>query len=202
MLRVLIYGPSGWDVEQDALLKHDVEVCAHVTSRDELIEASAEAKVEVALLLLDEADDRQSWKQLAEPLKSRGICVVAAINGADTHPKTYLDEGFDAVVPQTAEIAVLSDALWSAHWGFRACQDVAKQLVEARGQMERGRLIEQAKTIMASQMGITEAAALRTLRREARNRRRSMEDLAKIVLQAHDLIADEGLLEPSQPESE
>ncbi len=124
-------------------------------------------------------------RELIEHLEAQGIAVVIMSPSAATNAHTILLEGASAVVPRDVSAAGLACALWSAHHQAGMRHHLLAQVEKLRSETQMRKVIDQAKAIIGQQSQISEGEALRNLRREARNRRRPMHELAQIVVDAH-----------------
>ncbi len=119
---------------------------------------------------------------------SRAVLMLADSLSAELW---HLIENHDRVTLCDARCAeALAMALWSTH--FQACRrERLHSRVEALEQkLEQTKLIGQAKSILAAHLNVSEAAALSRLRAQARRTRRSMHELAKIVVEVHPFLPE------------
>jgi len=115
-----------------------------------------------------------------------GVCVV--VDDGVSLANQYLSNGADSAAFAGESAAVLAVALFAAHNAAVVRRNLRTRVAELERKLEQTKIINQAKSILAEQMGIGEGAALRHLRHEARNQRRSMSDLAQVIIEARRLI--------------
>lgn len=125
----------------------------------------------------------QSWSQ-------RGVCLVV-IDSAEIPLATSpgLPDGVDGFVLRGSRAADLACAIWSAHGAYRKRLELSRQLAELELKFRERKLVDQGKAILAEFLGVSELEAMRHLRREARNRRRTMSQMAQTLIDARDIIA-------------
>lgn len=76
---------------------------------------------------------------------------------------------------------------------FNAFSRMARELEEARGELENRKVIERAKGILMKSRGLSEEAAYALLRRTAMNQNRKLADVAQSLVTAADLLGPGGL---------
>lgn len=192
--------PQTWDMLQP----HGVNVVERFRPLPERLTLDHTARIDAALLDLEgfDADQRAT---LIATCKDQGVAaVVVTTGGSNPAPVQSLDEGADAVVPRESGPAEVACALWSASRQAAACRQLRRRVETLEQKLESRRLIEQAKSIIAEVLRISEADALRHLRKEARDRRRPMQELARIVIVARQIMppADEDNGTETEPSKE
>jgi len=120
--------------------------------------------------------------------KGRRIAVVALTDGKRPAHGVLQHSGVDGVVSVDATDDDLACALWSAHQHVTARGRISEELESLRTETAQRRVVDHAKSIIAERSNISEADALRKLRREARNRRRPMHELATVVVDAQNIL--------------
>ena len=129
------------------------------------------------------------WGLRIAELQDQGVCVVGIAGPKTQRPwQQYSEEDLDGVVPAQCGAGELACALWSAHRQFELRRVLAQRVTELECKLQHRKWIEQAKSVLSEMMNITESDALRHLRREARNQRRQMHELARVVVEARDLF--------------
>jgi AmiR/NasT family two-component response regulator len=113
-----------------------------------------------------------------------GICLVVTQEAA-VSSRELLAAGIDSLGFTDHSPALLAVAAFTAHKIAETRRSLKRQVSELEEKLERNRVIQQAKSILAEQMKITEGTALRHLRKEARDQRRTMWELAQVVNEAH-----------------
>ena len=113
-----------------------------------------------------------------------GVCLCLS-HEASVASREWLVAGVDSLGFTDNSPAMLAVAAFTAHNCAVMRRTLKKQVSELEEKLERNRLIQQAKSILAEQLRITEGAALRHLRKEARDQRRTMWELARVINEAH-----------------
>lgn len=142
------------------------------------------------VLELDALSIQQRRAAIAN-LQQHKVCVIGLLGmPCDCPWQEILEEDLDGLVTVGCGAMDLACALWSAQ---RQCElrHVLTQRVEGlQFALQRRKRIEHAKAVIAETLSITEADALKHLRREARNRRRPMHDVASVVIEAHEILCN------------
>lgn len=99
-----------------------------------------------------------------------------------------IKQGFDGIIPAGAGTREIDCALAMARHHTERCRGLNQRVAELERKLEDRILIERAKGIIASRAQIGEEEALRRLRREARNQRRSMREIAERLLEAERML--------------
>ena len=115
---------------------------------------------------------------------ARKVPVVAVADRAKPECRQLLEAGADALLVSTAAVQDVAYCLWSVVHRTGARRNLEQQYSELEQQITRTKLIAKAIEIIARQAQIPESAAMRSLRAEARNQRRSMEELAQAIIDA------------------
>lgn len=76
---------------------------------------------------------------------------------------------------------------------FNAFSHMARELEEARGELENRRTVERAKGILMRSRGLSEEAAYALLRKTAMNQNRKLADVAQSLVTAAELLGPGGL---------
>jgi response regulator NasT len=76
---------------------------------------------------------------------------------------------------------------------FNAFSRMARELEEARGELESRKLVEKAKGILMKSRGLSEEQAYALLRKTAMNQNRKLADVAQSLVTAADLLGPGGL---------
>ncbi len=124
-----------------------------------------------------------------------GVCV--ALGQTSESVRAWFSAGADAVAFTDQADALLAVAVHTAHNSGLIRRRLNERVSELEKKLEVTRLVNQAKSIMAKQLGIPEAEALKRLRQESRNLRRPMVDLAKVIIDAEAIVT--GTLRTSTP---
>ncbi|MBL9093847.1 MAG: ANTAR domain-containing protein [Planctomycetaceae bacterium] len=148
----------------------------------------------------DVVDDRQAElrKLIGAAIASqRGVCVVLHDDVATA--LELLAAGADSVAFLSESAPALAVAIYNAHNGGAVRRALACRVTELERKMEQTKLIHQAKNILAEQLKVSDAAAMRHLRHEARNQRRSMADIARVILESHRIMSRIANPQPERP---
>ena len=125
--------------------------------------------------------------ELVTALKEKRIPILAVVAGGQA--LSCLASWADAVVePSPGSNVTL--ALWSLYVHRANVDRLKDQILALKGSIAQRKRIAQVVSIIAKQSGISESEALKNLRREARQKRRSMHELATIVIEAHQIVAN------------
>jgi response regulator NasT len=76
---------------------------------------------------------------------------------------------------------------------FNAYSRMARELEEARGELESRKVIDRAKGILMTSRGMSEAEAYQLLRKTAMNQNRKLVDVAQGLVTAADLLGKGGI---------
>ena len=76
---------------------------------------------------------------------------------------------------------------------FNAFSRMARELEEARGELENRKVVDRAKGILMKSRGLSEADAYALLRKTAMNQNRKLADVAQSLVTAADLLGPGGL---------
>jgi AmiR/NasT family two-component response regulator len=141
-----------------------------------------------ALLALDLLISPQRREAICH-FQRQGIPVVGIAGPGCARPwQEYLEDDVDGLVTADCTAAEIGCALWTAHRQFELRRVLAQRVEELQLTLGRRKRIEQAKAVIAEMLKITESEALKHLRREARNRRRPMHELAHVVIEARGIL--------------
>lgn len=130
--------------------------------------------------------------ELANTLRlhcERADCVLGMTSSADPQQwQRLLQLGLDGIVPAGAESHEIRCAVASARYQAGRSRGLRKRVEELERKLEDRILIERAKGIIATRAQIGEEEALQRLRREARNQRRTMREIAQRLIDAERML--------------
>lgn len=208
MLRVAIYLANGDEETIEGLEAFDIDIVRGPVptgkSRRRKIERSPDAVLVAQGILSSSAFPRRSrhWN-------NRSVSVVVLADESTDGPTSHLPGdcrfpillqlGVDAIVPRGCGPAAVAAALWSAHHQKGRTRTLIAELDTLRAKVEQRKTIDRAKSIIAEQLGISEAEALRRLRHQARNQRRSMHELSTALIEAHQLLSPPATVSLTSP---
>jgi AmiR/NasT family two-component response regulator len=131
--------------------------------------------------------DRECLFLAFSKLRQHNICLVALCPISEASPG-FDDLDWDGVVVSTGGKAQIS-ALYCAFRQWKARKQLEQKVAELDHKLEETRVVGRAKAIMAEQLGVSERTALDQLRREARKRRKTMYELAEVIINAQEIIS-------------
>jgi len=187
-LRVAVHLP--WDNGQlDSLLaRHGIDVVDRLTAMRQIQRPRASGEVDVILIdrqFLDQA----ATEMLIERWRSNPTAIVVFGDPESPPSRESLQRGADAVVSLAAGADAVACAIWSAYYQVVRRHQLASELKTLQAKTQQRTVVDRAKSIIAERSGISESAALRKLRKEARDRRRPMHELAQVVIEAHAIMS-------------
>ena len=184
-LRGTIYfkGPAPQSIQ--GLPDFGIQVVSSLQAIRQVHEIDNGQVVDVCLLGLDALKpvDRKSFVARCQ---ETDIGVVLCGSIPFSQIRDYVREGAASLIPAMASAAEIACALWSAHWQTVANGELRKELHLLRSEIEDQRRVERAVSLISCELGCTQEDARRRLRREARNRRQKVLDIAAII-QAHEI---------------
>lgn len=173
---------------QKELEQFAIEVTVRRLGEGRVSTSDSIGQFEVAVLELDAMSAQQRHEAIAD-FQRQGTCVVGLAGPACERPwQEHLEDDLDGVVTLDCSSLDLACAVWSAHRQFELRRVLAQRVEELQLTLGRRKRIEQAKAVIAEMLEITESEALKHLRREARNRRRPMHELAHVVIEAREIL--------------
>ncbi|MBI4728020.1 MAG: response regulator [Acidobacteria bacterium] len=98
--------------------------------------------------------------------------------------------GVGAYLVKPATEAQLAAAVKLAASRFSEFQTLRKEVEDLREALEARKLLERAKGVLVSRLGLSEEEAFRRIQKAARDRRLPMAEMARSVIQAEDLFSD------------
>jgi hypothetical protein len=101
----------------------------------------------------------------------------------------WMSVGADAMACCDSPPAMIALAILTAYNAGAVRKTCAGRIRDLESKLEQTRMLNHAKSLIARQLGVSEHEALQRLRKEARNQRRPMADLARIVIEANRIIA-------------
>lgn len=179
-------------ISSQELVPYGIEIVGCAKSHQDLAERNGNGGVDAALVSLDGMgpDER---REAVGRLTSQEICVVGMTSDTGAAGLCeLLDDGVEGLVGLASGAPDVARTLWSAQRRFVARRALQQELESLQRSLKNRKVIEQAKAIIAELRGITESEALRHLRREARNRRRSMHELAQVLIEARQILEPAG----------
>ena len=153
------------------------------------------AEIEPDVIVIDlgnpNRDMLESMFQLSRAVK-RPIAMF--VDRSDPHSnEAALDAGGAADVIDGLRKERVKPILDMAISRFNAFSRMARELEEARGELENRKVVDRAKGILMKSRGLSEADAYALLRKTAMNQNRKLADVAQSLVTAADLLGPGGL---------
>jgi hypothetical protein len=189
-----------WRFERSSQIRTDLErfgiiIAATLSDGDSFAEAAARYGCDVLLVEQDPLHERNEsgttsdWKLQFENLvaaarsSGAGICVV--FPGESESVCELLSLGADSLAFTDQSAALLAVAVFTAQNCAMMRSFLNRQVHDLEEQLQQNRTVQQAKAILAERLKITETEALRHLRKQARDQRTPMRQLAEAVIAVH-----------------
>lgn len=119
--------------------------------------------------------------------------IAMFVDRADTASiEAAVDAGVSAYIVDGLRKERVKPILQMAISRFNAFSRMARELEEARGELEGRKLIERAKGILMKSRGLSEEDAYALLRKTAMNQNRKLADVAQSLVTAADLLGPGG----------
>lgn len=152
------------------------------------VELAREHRPDLALLdmRMPEMDGLEAGKIIYEELHIP-IVVVSAYSDRE-----FVDSasqiGVFGYLLKPVSLDTLRVSISVAWKRFVEKQELANEVGQLEKKLEERKVIERAKGLIMEQLRLSEADAMRRLQKQARDSRRPMVDLARSVIEAHDLL--------------
>ncbi len=153
------------------------------------------AEIEPDVIVIDlgnpNRDMLESMFQLSRAVK-RPIAMF--VDRSDTQSiEASVEAGVSAYVIDGLRKERVKPILDMAISRFNAFSRMARELEEARGELENRKVVDRAKGILMKSRGLSEADAYALLRKTAMNQNRKLADVAQSLVTAADLLGPGGL---------
>ena len=119
-----------------------------------------------------------------------GLCLM--LTQSVDSAADWMSAGADSVACCDLPPAMVALAVFTAYNAGSVRSSCAGRVRDLETKLEQTRLLNHAKSLIARQLNISEHEALQRLRKESRNQRRPMADLARIVIEANRIISGNG----------
>jgi AmiR/NasT family two-component response regulator len=126
-----------------------------------------------------------------------GLCLI--LTRSVDSAADWISAGADSVACCDLPPAMVALALFTAYNAGSVRSSCAGRVRDLETKLEQTRLLNHAKSLIARQLSISEHEALQRLRKESRNQRRPMADLARIVIEANRIISGNGAADLTGP---
>ena len=122
--------------------------------------------------------------QLVDRLKSAHVGLIAIGSWEGPELGQILRGPFDAVISPTARAVDVAAAIWSVAAYLDGVTNLTNRIGLLERELEGNKWIDQARTVLAGQLQISESEALRRLQHQSRETGKAMAVLARQVLDA------------------
>lgn len=166
------------------------EVVATAADGDTALALARELRPDV--LVLDIKMPGPSGLDVAATLSAEGIrkpTVIVTAYEDESLVDRAVSVGVGAYLAKPVTQAQLSAAVKLACTRFTEFQALQDEVDSLREALEVRKLVERAKGILVSRLGLSEEEAFKRIQRTARERRVPMADMARSLIQAQDLLA-------------
>lgn len=133
------------------------------------------------------ADDPQV-RQLMQQARAADLGVCVVVHDDVRSALELLAAGADSVGFFDDAAPAFAVAVFAAHNAAVVRRTLSGRVAELERKIEQDRIVGQARSILAEQLRISETQALKQIRHEARNQRRSMADVAKVIVEAQQIL--------------
>jgi two-component system, response regulator / RNA-binding antiterminator len=153
------------------------------------------AEIEPDVIVIDlENPNRDMLENMFQLSRAVKRPIAMFVDRSDTASiEAAVDAGVSAYIIDGLRKERVKPILQMAISRFNAFSRMARELEEARGELEGRKLIERAKGILMKSRGLSEEDAYALLRKTAMNQNRKLADVAQSLVTAADLLGPGGL---------
>ena len=153
------------------------------------------AEIEPDVIVIDlENPNRDMLENMFQLSRAVKRPIAMFVDRSDTASiEAAVDAGVSAYIIDGLRKERVKPILQMAISRFNAFSRMARELEEARGELEGRKLIERAKGILMKSRGMSEEEAYALLRKTAMNQNRKLSDVAQSLVTAADLLAPGGM---------
>ncbi len=153
------------------------------------------AEIEPDVIVIDlENPNRDMLENMFQLSRAVKRPIAMFVDRSDTASiEAAVDAGVSAYIIDGLRKERVKPILQMAISRFNAFSRMARELEEARGELEARKLIERAKGILMKSRGMSEEDAYALLRKTAMNQNRKLADVAQSLVTAADLLGPGGL---------
>ena len=153
------------------------------------------AEIEPDVIVIDlENPNRDMLENMFQLSRAVKRPIAMFVDRSDTASiEAAVDAGVSAYIIDGLRKERVKPILQMAISRFNAFPRMARELEEARGELEGRKLIERAKGILMKSRGMSEEDAYALLRKTAMNQNRKLADVAQSLVTAADLLGPGGL---------
>ena len=152
------------------------------------IELAQDAKPDLALmdLRMPQVDGLEAGQAIYDRLNIPIVMVSAYSDKQYVESATAI--GVFGYVLKPVSIDTLRVTISVAWNCFTEQQGLAREVAAMEQKLEARKLVERAKGLIMTTLGLSESDAMRRLQKQARDSRRPMSELARSLIEAHDLL--------------
>ena len=153
------------------------------------------AEIEPDVIVIDlENPNRDMLENMFQLSRAVKRPIAMFVDRSDTASiEAAVDAGVSAYIIDGLRKERVKPILQMAISRFNAFSRMARELEEARGELEGRKLIDRAKGILMKSRGLSEEDAYALLRKTAMNQNRKLADVAQSLVTAADLLGPGGL---------
>ncbi|MCO5162655.1 MAG: ANTAR domain-containing response regulator [Mesorhizobium sp.] len=153
------------------------------------------AEIEPDVIVIDlENPNRDMLENMFQLSRAVKRPIAMFVDRSDTASiEAAVDAGVSAYIIDGLRKERVKPILQMAISRFNAFSRMARELEEARGELEGRKLIERAKGILMKSRGMSEEEAYALLRKTAMNQNRKLSDVAQSLVTAADLLGPGGM---------
>ncbi len=153
------------------------------------------AEIEPDVIVIDlENPNRDMLENMFQLSRAVKRPIAMFVDRADTASiEAAVDAGVSAYIVDGLRKERVKPILQMAISRFNAFARMARELEEARGELEGRKLVERAKGILMKSRGLSEEDAYALLRKTAMNQNRKLADVAQSLVTAADLLGPGGM---------
>ena len=153
------------------------------------------AEIEPDVIVIDlENPNRDMLENMFQLSRAVKRPIAMFVDRSDTASiEAAVDAGVSAYIVDGLRKERVKPILQMAISRFNAFSRMARELDEARGELESRKVVERAKGILMKSRGLSEEEAYALLRKTAMNQNRKLADVAQSLVTAADLLGPGGL---------
>jgi two-component system, response regulator PdtaR len=170
------------------------EVVGPVTDGEQAVDLARREQPDMAILdiRMPKVDGLAAAQALSNEMDLAVLMVTAYSD--ESYLRDSCQIGVHGYVLKPTSTEQLRVAIAMAWTRFQQQRGLSMEVTRLQTSLERRKVIEQAKWILVEKCGLSEADAHRRLQKQARDRRKTMAEVAASILESHTLFAEEGAL--------
>jgi len=183
---------STQDYFEDILTRMGHEVVVTAGTGRELIECCERTPHELVItdIKMPDMDGIEAAHALFETGGACPVILVSAFHDQDLIERSQTDPIMGYLI-KPISMPDLEVAIPLAMCRFRQAEELARESESLRQALEDRKIVEKAKGILMRQSGLDEEEAFRRLQKAASRRSMKMVDLARTILTAEEILADD-----------